>query len=763
MRKLLLYLGNWSQHRLRLVLLALPFLFFILLVLTGGSQRLLAPLEDAYYDVRLRLLMPQTRADNIVIVDVDEKSLAEQGQWPWPRIEIAKLVEEIFSLEATALGVDMVLAEPDKSSGLSVLLALAHDEVFDSPEFLSKLQELSPLLDYDRLLAQTLSQYPVALGYYFTSDGNGRQSGLLPSPVLSEFELQGAQIQASSWDGYGANLPIFSLAAPNAGFFNSLNSRDGAVRAVPLLAEFKGNYYESLPLAVLRLASQLPEVEPGWAASATASAARLSSVRLRYKHGAAAAIPVDERAAVLVPYRGRGGPQGGSFAYYSASDVMHKRLPAESFRGKLVLLGSSAPGLLDLRATPVGEAYPGVEVHANVLAGMLEGRIPQKPSFTEVYELGLLLVLGVLLLALPPSLSLPRSLLVVAGLSLLVMALNSLLFLRWNWVLPASSPLLLLWSMGLIHIFCGYVLASRAKSELARLFGSYVPSELVEVMVKDPENYNMEARNEELTVMFCDVRGFTQLAENINPLRVQQLLNAVFGHLNQIIKRHGGTIDKYMGDCVMAFWGAPLPVADHVRQAVSAAHEISASVEVLNNYLREKKLLHPSQGRVELSIALNTGVMCVGNMGTELRQAYTVIGDEVNLAARLEPLSRVYGVDIIVSAKTCARAPWWVWQELDDVYTKGRVTRERIFTPVAKQDEMTPELGAELQLWDQFLAAYRAQQLERAESLLKGLQQMRANSSIYKLYAKRLIKIKENGFLMFSHSDPAAEPLDTHY
>ena len=740
------YLRKMRRQWPRILLLCLPLLLLILqaaAVLPQGGMR---SLDDRYGDLRLRLTMPKTQSQDVLIVDIDEKSLAEIGRWPWSRQRLLQLVRAVFEQQqASVLGVDMVLAEADTSSGLAMLEQLAQGELADQSAFVERVQSLRSQLDYDSQFAAALHHYPVVLGYYFTSDRQGEKNGQLPTPVLSRQDLQGRQIRISTWDGYGANLPLFAQAAPSAGFFNALNAGDGVVRTMPLLAQYDGQYYQSLPLAMLRLATGQPKVQAVFPPERFLGRQyqHLSQLALQYPNGRSAAIPVDDQVATSIPFRGLGGPRGGSFSYISASDILQGRIPAGTLKGKLVLLGTTAPGLLDLRTTPVGDAYPGVEVHANVLAGFLEGKIPVRPDYASGYEVAQLLLLGGLLLACLPLLSALRSVALSVTLALGLIAFNAWLYLSAQLLLPIASALLLLLLMLLLHLAWGYFIANRSKRDLAKLFGSYVPSELVDQMLHDPKHYSMQARNQDLSVMFCDLRGFTKMAEGADPVQVQALLNQVLGHFTQTINQHGGTIDKYMGDCVMAFWGAPLAMPEHAQQALRCASAIIASLPAIEaNLQADAQAAHIVAGKkphaLGVSIALNAGNMCVGNMGSQLRQAYTVIGDEVNLAARIEPLSRLYGVDIITTQAIKERNPDWVWQELDMVQVKGRQAPERIFSPIALRSALSDAQRDELKIWLQFLKAYRQGQIEQAEMLLFNLTRKHPKSTLYALYAERL-------------------------
>ena len=687
-------------------------------------------LDEALYDRRLQLTMPQTLDERIVIIDIDERSLARVGQWPWSRARVAALVRELTERQqVAALALDAVFAEPDRSSGLQNLERLAREDLQHDPAFADWLARAAPQLDYDGVLARALQQGPVALGYYLSSDRDARRSGTLPRPLA---EVDAPPPGMLHWDGYGSNIAPLTAAAPRAGFFNSVADPDGKVRAVPLVAAFEGRLYESLSLAALRLGLDNPPLRLERVAGQAAGG--LAAVTLG-SGAQALRVPVDARGAALVPFRGPGGPGGGSFRYISALDVLEGRLPAGELKGRYTLLGFTAPGLMDLRATPVGEVYPGVEVHANLLSGMLDGRIAVRPDYAAGYEVALLLALGLVLILGLPLLPVAASL--GLGLALLggILALDFSLYLGAGLAMPLATALVLTLTALAVNMALGYFVESRAKRELAQQFATYVPPELVRQMLRNPERYGMQARAEELTVMFCDLRGFTSLSETMEPLALQALLNDVLSRLTHVIRAHQGTIDKYMGDCVMAFWGAPVAQPDHARLAVDAAVAMSATMRQFN----AERAAYGAPP-VSVGIGLNTGVMSVGNMGSDLRRAYTVIGDAVNLAARLESLSRVYEVDIVASQATVdhAAAGQHLWQELDRVRVKGKHQATTIHTVRAAPGQASAALQAELALWQAALPLWRAGSFEEFRTKVNELQQANANFFLYRLYAARV-------------------------
>ena len=732
-------MGSLLRHWPRIAVTLLPLIFALLHAVGILRLGVLERLDNVIYDSRLGATMPKTLDDRIVIVDIDEKSLAEVGRWPWGRNKLSALTDELFERQKIALlGFDVVFAEADESSGLKRLNELAQKELRDQPGFVDKLKQLQASLDYDAMFARSLERRPVVLGYYLTSDRDGRTSGVLPAPVMGKEALQGRPITFTTWNGYGSNIAQLASAAPVAGHFNPIAEGDGVVRSLPLIAEYKGQYYESLSLAMFRMLAGSPAVVPGFPKERflTRSYQGLESIQLKLGNRTLA-IPVDERVSSLVPFRGSGGPKGGAFRYVSAADLLSKTIPAGDLRDKIILVGTTAPGLQDLRVTPVSEIYPGVEAHANVISGLLDGKILVKPDYVVGYEVVILLLAGLILAFALPLISATKavilSVLVIGALG----AFNLWLYLGYGLVLPLAGALTMAVTAFALNMSYGYFVESRSKRELANLFGTYVPPELVDEMVKDPDSYSMQATNRQMTVMFCDMRGFTKMSEQMEPIQLQSLLNGVFTRLTGLIRANRGTIDKYMGDCVMAFWGAPVETPEHAHLAVKSAMEMANAVRGINDDHRAKGI--PEIG---IGIGVNTGNMCVGDMGSNIRRSYTVIGDAVNLGSRLEGLSKVYGVDIVVSESARKLAPDFGWQELDRVRVKGKDQAVAIFWPVAPANRIGGETETELKAWNSFLKAYRAQDWDQCDLLMLNLLRMNAKKYLYHLYSDRVASMR---------------------
>jgi adenylate cyclase len=697
-------------------------------------------IDQALYDMRLRATMPRTLDPRIVILDIDEKSLAEVGHWPWGRDKIAQIIDKLFTVHKIGvLGFDIVWAERDPSSGLASLEQLAKGELKDNGPFLAQLERLKPSLDYDAQFVSSIKNRAVVLGYFLSSEKDGRRAGKLPEPILPAGTFGNRPIAFTVWDGYGANLPDLEDAALGAGHFNPMLDIDGVVRRVPMLAEFNHQYYESLSLAMVRALLGSPGVRPGYPEEVSwvpRSYSGLESLDLPVQ-GKVLRIPVDRNVATLVPYRGPGNVNGGSYQYISLSDVLFDRVKPGELTNKIVLIGTTALGLNDMRSTPASEVYPGVEVHANLISGMLDGTLKEAPDYTLGAEVVMLLFVGLLL-----SLSLPfLSALRAVGLALIVgvalVLFNVFAYSKGGLVLPLASSLLLLISIFTLDVTYGYFVESRSKRELTGLFGSYVPPELVEEMSRDPRAYSMEGRQEDLTVMFSDVRGFTTISEALKPKELAEYINDYLTSMSVLIQASRGTIDKYIGDAIMAFWGAPVADPKHAQQAVETAMAMQKEVIRLNNSFKVR-----GWPDMHIGVGVSSGNMKVGDMGSKIRRAYTVMGDAVNLGSRLESLTKNYGVGILVAEATRKVVTGIVFREIDKVQVKGKEEPVVIYEPLGREGEVDKKVIDENKLWQQTLKAYRAQQWDQAELQLMNLVRMSPTCGLYKLYAERITQFR---------------------
>ncbi|KAA3624269.1 MAG: adenylate/guanylate cyclase domain-containing protein [Proteobacteria bacterium] len=717
------------RHYLTRALLGLVYMAVVLCDVAGVfSIPYFERLEHIAYDTRLRLTMSQELDPRVVIVDIDERSLQMEGQWPWGRDKIARLIEKLTDVYfADVVAFDILFAEPQASHDIAQVRNLALEA--GDQRVMEALQPYLPKLDRDRRFAQALEGRRVVLGYFFHTDPDySGGTGKLPPPLFDD-DGTAVGVYAPGATGYSANLPVLEDAALGAGFFsNPLVDSDGIYRRAPLLHEFDGNLYESLSLAATRHYLGL-DVEPGVVRSDDGQ-----STFLEYLLLGPLQIPIDQNGAVLVPFSG---PSPG-YPYVSATDVLNENLEdPDAMAGSIVMIGTGAAGLVDLRPTPVQNVYPGVEIHANVISGILDGTIKQRPGYTVAAEILAVLVFGVV-----GALALPLLSPIVASVAtwLLIGADIGLNMYFWqqSQLLPLMSSLLLIFGLYVLNMFYGFFVESRTRAQLRGLFGQYVPPELVDEMNKDPAQYNLDSRKQELTVLFTDVRGFTSISESLDPDELARLMNEFLTPMTRIVHKHRGTIDKYMGDAMMAFWGAPIEEPEHASHAVAAGLEMVEILESLQQSFRDQ-----GWPEVRIGVGLNTGPMNVGNMGSEFRMAYTVLGDAVNLGSRLEGLTRQYGVDVIVSEATAVAAPEYLYRKLDVVRVKGKTRPITIYQPVALRadaDESQVRIGSDI---DDAVTHYLDRNWDEAARRFEALRSQEPGVALYDIYLARIESFKQ--------------------
>ncbi len=716
---------------IRLGVSALVFLVFLLHTAGLWESRLLATIENVTYDARILMTMPETVDPRVVIIDIDEKSLAAEGQFPWPRNKLAKLVTQLFdTYHVGVLGFDFLFSEPDNSSGFTLLNRLAAGELADLPGLQERVPGLRGQLDHDQIFADALRGRPVVMGYVFSSDA--KNIGML-GPVLFD-KATAAQYGVSfiEQQGYAGNLAVLQSAAPHGGFFDipTLDD-DGIIREVPLMQIFEGMVYPSLALAVARVALGLPDAQLEFEPADARASLNLERLRMGPIYA-----PVDEHVAVRVPYRGR----FGSFPYISATDVLQGTADPKALQNVVAFLGTTAAGLKDIRTTPVGQAYPGVEVHANVVSGLLDGRIKQQAPYYAGMEISILLIIGLLLAWLFPRVS-PFG---AFGAAIAIVAvITGLAFAAWisgDLVMPLGVPIVFTLIVFLAQLLYGYFIETRRAQGISKLFGEYVPKEVVEEMAANPGSVSMEGEIREMTVLFSDVRGFTTISEKLAAKELSDMMNQFLTPQTKVIQKHRGTIDKYMGDAIMAFWGAPLADPQHATNALLAGMEMLRVVRELDEPFAKR-----GWPPINIGVGITTGSMRVGNMGSEFRRAYTVMGDPVNLGSRIEGLTKEYGAPIMCSEFTRNAAPSdWSFRELDSVKVKGKNEPVAIYEPMGPKDALDPVVRQELARHRGALKMFRAQQWDQAENELFSLSRGKFPHKVYELFLERIAYYRKN-------------------
>jgi adenylate cyclase len=687
-------------------------------------------------DTRMRLERP-VLDKRIVIVDIDAKSLNEVGRFPWSRNVMARLVDQLVGhYKVGAVGFDVSFPEPDTSSGYAVLERLAQNQLKNVEALPRELAALKPALDYDGQFAAALKGRPVVLGYNVSPDVT---KGALPPAAFTVEDLNGRVLDAFPAEGYEGNIARLQEAAAGAGIFTVSPDADGLVRSAPLLQRIGDGYYPSLSVATVAAWLHAVSIKPYYtetvdslsAAQRDTSSADYISL---YAGGRQYPIPAGDMLNTVVQFRGPGGPEGGAFRYVPAADVLAGRVPADVLAHAIVLVGTTAPGLQDLRATPVSATYPGVEVHANVIKSILDNHFKSRPDFAFAIELLQVLAAGLLLTFALPALA-PLASVLLAGLAIVAVAgFNTTAYMRLDWTLDMFVCLLLIALLFVLNLAWGWFFEMRKGRALVSRFGEYVAPELVARMAENPEAYNMDGESRELSVMFADVRGFTTIAESLSPKELREYINLYLTAMSEDIRsRHQGTLDKYIGDAVMAFWGAPVAFPDHASRAVATSLLMQASAARLN-----QDFLKRGWPGLRIGIGVNTGQMHVGDMGSSIRRAYTVMGDAVNLGSRLEGVTKVYGVGIAVGEATRLAAPEFVYRELDLVRVKGRNEPVAIFEPLGRPADVPAAVLDELRGWHEALALVRARQWDGAGERIARLRDAHPACALYALYLERI-------------------------
>jgi adenylate cyclase len=664
----------------------------------------------------------------VVIIDIDEKSLAKLGQWPWPRTRIADLVDKLTGLGAVVIAFDIVFAEPDRLNP-----GVAADTIRNLDE--ETRNKLRALPSNDQILADAIRRSRVVLG----------ESGL--PYVLTEFDqslpltglaMRGEEPQPFllNFPGLLRNIHVLEAAAAGRGLFTIKTERDGIVRRVPMIMLAQDATMPSLSFEVLRVASGAGTI------LIKAEKAGVQSVGVRGLE-----IPTDHNGQLWVHFARR-----DPSIYVSAVDVLEGRVGLERIAQKLVLIGTSAVGLLDVKTTPVDPVMPGVEIHAQVLESALTRAVLLQPNYGIVAELCAALVLGLLVIAFAPAFG-PVTLVAVGALFATVLVGTSWYFYTQHRLLiDFTYPLLSTTAIYLTLIFSSFVREQAQRRQIRSAFGQYLSPALIEQLAQSPEKLVLGGEEREMTIMFSDVRGFTTISESYkhDPQGLTTLMNRFLTPLTNAILARKGTIDKYMGDAIMAFWNAPLDDKEHQLHACEAAVDMLERIDELN---KQRELEAKEGGHryipLNVGVGLNTGTCVVGNMGSDLRFDYSVLGDSVNLASRLEGQSKEYGFPIIVGSKTALAAKdKFAILELDFIMVKGKTEPEVIYAIAGREDVAQSGRFQRLRnLTIEMLACYRSRDWEGALGAIergRRTDDAHALELLYNLYEARIQGYQKN-------------------
>ncbi|MBI4356639.1 MAG: adenylate/guanylate cyclase domain-containing protein [Gammaproteobacteria bacterium] len=658
-----------------------------------GAEPYLQRLEHLLYDLRLQLFPiqpPQITHPKIVIVSIDEKSLKQEGRWPWPRKKLSDLVDRLSLLSPALITFDMVFAERDP----------LHD-----PSFIQSLQTSKSVI-----------------AGFILHEGDVDDVGTLPTPIFAQ-EIEGKDLPISNLSGFISNLPAIESALLGSGFLTIFPDHDGIIRRAPLVLRHRDHLYPSLALEVARRYLLEESIQIRIAKQGereVVEALHLGKLR----------TPTDKRGAVLIPYT-----SDHSFLQLSATDVLQNTVDPQTLQNAIVFIGASALGIGDLQPTPIALGLPGVEIQASLLSGLLNQTIPYEPDWTAGFHLSVLVGIGIAFSFFLPYLSAVSTLLGVMGILGVLIVGNFGFWQKYLIALPLALPFILISILTLFHLAYGYLGEGRYRRRLKQLFGQYVPPEIIKEMIMHPKiSSGFEGESREMTVLFADIKHFTTIAENSPASQTKQLLQHFLTPMTEIIFKHRGTVDKYVGDMIMAFWGAPIPDLAHADHACAAALEM---LDVLENKLNPewKKKNLPN---LNIGIGISTGLMNVGDMGSKFRRSYTVIGDAVNCGSRFEQLTRYYEVPLIVGEATAKKQTQFICQKLDRVSVRGREDDPiSIYQPLCLKEKLTEAMAEDIILHESAVNFYLSGERDKAKIAFEQLKQKTA-LPLYQVFLNRM-------------------------
>lgn len=715
------------KHTTRVFAAAVAVLIVWLSVNSGSAPSVLTRIEYLLYDLRFNVMLPLTRREQsdhkIAIIDIDEASIVSEGRFPWSRQKVATLVDKLGQAGAVVIAFDIVFSEAELNP-VQQIVQMAPESLLAEVNLSTSWQELYSNVDADTLMGNALAQQDVVLGFFFQDDG-AYQNGQLPPSVFDIPEEWRDSLVITDRPGYTANIDVLQDGAAGGGFVTMFPDFDGTVRRAPLVIRHGDKLYPSLALGAALRYLFLDSVEP--------KVAHVGDV-LTVTEVAVSEFPAptDALGFVSVPYQGK----SFTYPYVSAADVLHDRLEPEALEGAVVFIGTSAIGLSDLRSTPMGPQYPGVEVHANILDALLSGGFPQKPDWAAGAIFLQLALIAIIMIIILPMLG-PAAML-IGGVSITVMVL---LFNGYVWTmgidLPMAGALILTVFLTVVFVADGFLKENASKKMLKGMFDQYVPPAHIDQMLSDPDAYSFNGESKELTVLFSDIRSFTNISETLTAQELKHLLNSYFTPITKEIFDRNGTIDKYVGDMVMAFWGAPIDDPNHRNNAVKAALNMQTITEDLKAEFSEQGL-----PEVNIGVGVNTGLMNVGDMGSSYRRSYTVLGDAVNLGSRLESITKFYGAKILIGEETYDHITGFVCRFMDRIQVKGKEEAIRVYEPLGIEGEVDQSVLDEMAQYDAAYQLYLARNWPEAKQAFETLN-TQSPKTLYQVYSERIDDLKQ--------------------
>lgn len=694
-----------------------------------APHKIVSRLDKLVYDLQFSLIpaQPAEKDNPVVIIDVDEKSLAQYGNWPWHRSMVAKLTTALQNYGVAVIAFDVVFPVSETNIAKKLLEDLPADDKKKNADGVKMIENMVPFYEQEKPFIEAVGAKDTILGVIFHNHGDSEEGSLGESDVMIDADVLSRSI-IPEMTGYTGNSRALQESAKYAGFVTTIPDNDGIIRSSPLLIQHKGKVYASLGLE----AAKIFMVEDLIHAQFTSDGQYnyVSNVMLGKRR-----IATDKFGRVNIPYRGK----GGSFPYISAADVISGKANGDILKDKIAFVGTSALGMGDLRATPVQSVYPGVEVHATIADAIINRSFPVYPPWAIGAEFLIIACVGIVAVLTFPFLS-PLVLICFTFIMPVALVLMNAWFLqKLGLILSFVIADLMVVLLAMSNMAAGFLSESRSKQKIKWMFGQYVPAAHVEKMSGKMDDYGLSGESRDMTVLFSDIRNFTTISESLHAQELKNLLNEFFTPMTKIIFDKGGTVDKYVGDMLMAFWGAPLADEKHKGHAIAAG---LAMVEETKNL--KSKFTELGLPIIEVGIGINSGLMNVGDMGSSYRRSYTVLGDSVNLGSRLESLTKYYGVNIIVGPQTCHEQYDYFFRVLDKVRVKGKTDAVEIFEPIGLQKTLSRELREEVEAFHHVMKLYFKMKWKAAFKEFKGLCAEYPDRKLYQVYLERVKEFRDD-------------------
>lgn len=735
--KLIFGLNPRSIVLLSLVLVLVLFLFGI---------PILDVVELKTYDLRFRSRGVKPPHPDIVAAVLDEKSLDQEGRWPWPRAKIARIIDILDRDGAKVIAFDIGFIEPDENNNL--LLIEKIDREIESlgiknPELNRFIKEQRREADNDLILAESMRRAGAesVLGYFFYMRRAFLEYDLDKSDIERRLEtIEGSKYPLiiysrddMSFEPFhtayapAPNLSMLHQAADSSGYFNmEPDPHDGIVRTMPIMYKCGEEVYAPLSVQAARHYLDRPQMM-----------IRVADYGIQGLQIGDRRVPTDEMGYMRINYLG---PER-TFPHYPLSDILKEEFIKGTFEGKIVIVGATAIGLGDIRNTPFSSTgeYPGLEIHATVIDNIIQGDHIRKPKWATVFDVMAIVFLGLLTGFVVPRLSAVKAIAAAFALVVFYFLVNRLLFVQYgqwvNLIYPLMTIALVYTALTVYH----YLTEERERKKIRGAFSYYVSKSVVNEMLKDPDKLKLGGEKKELSVLFSDIRSFTSISEGMTPEDLVHLLNEYLTVMTDIVFKYDGTLDKYIGDALMAFYGAPLDQPDHPKRACASALDMMEGLKALNEkWSKEGKM------PLDIGIGINTGPMMVGNMGSDQRFDYTVMGDAVNLGSRLEGANKSYKTHILISGSTYERVKNdFVCMELDSVRVKGKKQPVGIFELISRKELPVRDMEA-IASFHKGLELYKARDWDRAIEVFEGINALDQTLYAARLYIERCNELKKD-------------------